>query len=187
MEAMGAHSNPCAPVPLERLASLHTSLRAGSGATAVPRTTRRKPQRVLETILQILESAEGPMHARDIHAAAEELLGAPVSWPSLKDYLSTHAQGERPRFQRVAPGVVSAGWQLLALARGNSPTGPVGGPPWMGPVRAAPSVGDGPMHRVGNSAGILMPLQLCPSSLSYAGFANDPGRKGPYAETHTMG
>ena len=44
------------------------------------------------------------MHARDIHAAAEELLGAPVSWPSLKDCLSTHAQGERPRFQRLRRG-----------------------------------------------------------------------------------
>jgi hypothetical protein len=106
---MGARSNPCTPSLPERLASLHASLGAGSGLAAVPRPKRRKPQPVLKAIVEILESVDGPMHARDIHAAAEELLGAAVSWSSLKDCLSTHAQGERPRFRRLRRG-----WYRLA-------------------------------------------------------------------------
>ena len=109
MEAMGARSNPCTPDPLSRLCSLHARLLAGSQAPPVLRPSRRKPQPVLKTIVRILETAEGPMHARDIHAAAEELLCAPVAWSSLKDCLSTHSQGVQPRFRRLRRG-----WYRLA-------------------------------------------------------------------------
>ena len=109
MEAMGARSNPCTADPLARLSGLHSRLLAGSQTPPELQPSRRKPQPVLKTILRVLETAEGPMHARDIHAAAEELLCAPVAWSSLKDCLSTHSQGVQPRFRRVRRG-----WYRLA-------------------------------------------------------------------------
>jgi len=67
---------------------------------------------VLKTIIRILEAAEGPV--QEIHAVAEELLGVPVCWSSLKDCLSTHTGGQRPRFRRLRRG-----WYRLASAPGR--------------------------------------------------------------------
>src|SRR3990172_4189410 len=72
MEAMGARSNPCAPGLLPRLAALHASLQAENRGAATPRPVRGKSQPVLETILRILQEVDGPVHAREIHARAEE-------------------------------------------------------------------------------------------------------------------
>ena len=59
---------------------------------------------MLETIGRILQEADGPVHAREIHARAEEILGQPVSWSCVKDRLSIYSSGERPRFRRVRRG-----------------------------------------------------------------------------------
>ena len=104
MELTGALSNPCTPGSLAPLTSLHSRLRATSRAVAAPGPSRRKPQPVLKTIRRILEEADGSMHARDIHARAEELLGTRVSWSSMKDCLSTHSRGDRPKLRRVRRG-----------------------------------------------------------------------------------
>ena len=101
---MGARSNPCTPGPLTRLAALHARLQAEKRGVSMPRPARRKPQSVLETILRILHEADGPVHARDIHARAEKILGQPVSWFSMKDRLSIYSRGDRPRFHRVRHG-----------------------------------------------------------------------------------
>lgn len=104
MELNGALSNPCTPGLLPRLAARHASLQAENRAIATPRPVRRKPQPVLETILRILQEADGPLHTREIHARAEEVLGQPVSWSSVKDRLSIYSRGDRPRFRRVRRG-----------------------------------------------------------------------------------
>jgi len=59
---------------------------------------------VIETITTVLELGEQPMRACDIHAAAEELLGRPIKWTSVKATLAEHAFAPRPRFQRVGYG-----------------------------------------------------------------------------------
>ena len=104
MEAMGARSNPCAPGLLPRLAALHASLQAENRGAATPRPVRGKSQPVLETILRILQEVDGPVHAREIHARAEEILGEPVSWSSMKDRLSIYSRGGAPRLRRVRRG-----------------------------------------------------------------------------------
>ena len=69
-----------------------------------PRSPTPKVGAVIDTISAVLEHAEQPMRARDIHAAAEELLGRPVKWTSVKATLAGHACGPRPRFQRTDYG-----------------------------------------------------------------------------------
>ena len=88
MEAMGARSNPGTPGLLARLAALHARLQAENRGALTPRPVRRKPQPVLETILRILQEADGPLHAREVHARAGAILGQPASWPSMKGRLS---------------------------------------------------------------------------------------------------
>jgi hypothetical protein len=45
-----------------------------------------------------------PMHARDVHAAVEGLLGEPVRWTSIKATLADNLGDPAPRFVRVARG-----------------------------------------------------------------------------------
>jgi hypothetical protein len=59
---------------------------------------------VIDTITAVLELADQPMRARDIHATAEELLGRPIKWTSVKATLAEHAREPRPRFQRTDHG-----------------------------------------------------------------------------------
>ncbi len=59
---------------------------------------------MIDTITAVLELANQPMQARDIHATAEELLGQPIKWTSVKATLAEHASGPRPRFQRTGHG-----------------------------------------------------------------------------------
>jgi len=104
MELNGALSNPCTPGLLERLAALHSRLKAANRGYPTPRPLRRRPQPLLEIVRRILEEADGPLHAREIHARAEEILGQRVSWSSMKDRLSVYSGGDRPRFRRVRRG-----------------------------------------------------------------------------------
>jgi hypothetical protein len=45
------------------------------------------------------------MRAREIHSAAERLVGETLLWTSVKAALAAGASGGRPRFQRVRHGV----------------------------------------------------------------------------------
>jgi hypothetical protein len=65
----------------------------------------RHPARVLATITRVLEEANCPMRAREIHAAASELVDEPLLWKSVKAALSADVTGEHPRFRRVRHGV----------------------------------------------------------------------------------
>ena len=60
---------------------------------------------MLETVTFVLELAGRPMRAREIHAAANELLGRPLHWSSVKGILSAYALGGDRRFRRVRRGV----------------------------------------------------------------------------------
>ena len=68
---------------------------------------------MLEAITRVLGREDLPMRAREIHSAAEELLGEPLLWKSVKGTLFNYAQGETPRFVRVRRSVYA-----LAAAQG---------------------------------------------------------------------
>jgi hypothetical protein len=106
MELNGALSNPQAGVELSRLGVLHDELlRRASVNPRVPRSVLAKVSPVLETVTLVLELAGEPMRAREIHAAAEQLLGQPLRWTSVKGALAGYASGPERRFRRVRRGV----------------------------------------------------------------------------------
>jgi hypothetical protein len=105
MEDNGALSNPQARVELVRLAALCGQLR--DKAAQNPRSPRSAPVKaspVLGTVTRVLEDAGRPMRARDIHRAAEQHLGQPVSWASVRAVLSAYAIGGDRRFRRIHRG-----------------------------------------------------------------------------------
>jgi hypothetical protein len=106
MELNGALSNPRAGVDLFRLRDIQKRLLQKAAANPMkPRSTPARPSPVLETITRVLELENRPMRAREIHSAAEELLGRPLLWKSVKGTLFNYAQGRMPRFVRVGRGV----------------------------------------------------------------------------------
>ena len=84
-EDNGAPSNPQARVELARLADLCSRLRGEAALN--PRSSRSAPAKVnpvLETVTRVLEVADRPMRAREIHQAAEYRLGQPLRWTSVR-------------------------------------------------------------------------------------------------------
>jgi hypothetical protein len=59
---------------------------------------------VLKAVVQALADQDEPMRAKDIHAAVEASLGAPVAWASVKAALAANVSGASPRFVRIARG-----------------------------------------------------------------------------------
>jgi hypothetical protein len=49
----------------------------------------------------VLELAGRPMQAREIHGAAEQLVGTPLLRTSVKGTLAAYASGRNPRFRRL--------------------------------------------------------------------------------------
>jgi hypothetical protein len=115
VELNGALSNPRAEAELPRLRDLQKRLiRKVAANPLAPRLAPARPSPVLETITRVLERENRPMRAREIHSAAEELLGGPLLWKSVKATLFNYAQGRIPRFVRVGRGLY-----MLADARGG--------------------------------------------------------------------
>jgi len=104
MELNGALSNPRLRLEgsLERL----LALRKPAARSVVERDVAAPPRpgRVARTVTEVLLRADAPMRAREVHRACEALLGGPVSWSTVKDCLSEHSSGVRPRFSRVDYG-----------------------------------------------------------------------------------
>ena len=101
----GARSNPRAGVELSRLGVLHDELlRRALVNPREPRPTPRHPVGVLATITRVLEVANCPMRAREIHAAAEQLASEPLRWTSAKGTLAACTGGCEARFERVRRG-----------------------------------------------------------------------------------
>jgi hypothetical protein len=106
MELSGALSNPQLRVELARLGELHVRLLdVAAENPRQPRPAPIKTSPVLETVTRLLELAERPMRAREIHAAAEQLGGESLRLTSVKAALAAGASGRRPCFQRVLHGV----------------------------------------------------------------------------------
>lgn len=102
----GARSNPRAKLELSRLAELHARLVAKAVANpSQPRSAPPKPNPVLETVTRVLEQADRPLRAREIHAAAECLAGQPLLRSSVKGTLAACSSGDHPRFRRVSRGI----------------------------------------------------------------------------------
>jgi hypothetical protein len=125
MDLSGAFSNPFVTDKdlLIRLNDLQHMLLEKAAEALVrprPRPTPAKRTPVLETVTRVLERAEGPMRACEIHAAACELHGSPLRWPSVKEALSAYTRGGDRRFRRLRRGVYE-----LAHARDRIATHPL--------------------------------------------------------------
>jgi len=105
LELNGARSNPRAGVELSRLGVLHDELlRRALANPREPRPVPAKVSPVLETVTLVLERAGEPMRAREIHAAACELVGEQLLWKSVKAALAACAVGNEACFERVRRG-----------------------------------------------------------------------------------
>jgi hypothetical protein len=80
-------------------------LRKAKANPREPRPVPGKVSPVLETVTLVLKRAGEPLPAREIHATACELAGAPLLWKSVKAALATNVTGEHPRFRRMRHGV----------------------------------------------------------------------------------
>jgi hypothetical protein len=109
MDLSGAFSNPFVTDKslLIRLGELRQTLvKRAAQRPLEPRPAPPRAVPVLETITLVLElAAGGPMRACEIHAAATELLGAPLRWRSVTRILSAYTIGGDKRFRRVRHGV----------------------------------------------------------------------------------
>ena len=115
MDLSGHHSNPSGPlesVLYRPRRAAERPLRAAEGRqiaavedTAAAVGTRHPRQgRIIDAITKVLSEHSEPMHARDVHAAVEALLGEPVRWTSVKATLAGNLDSPAPRFVRVARG-----------------------------------------------------------------------------------
>ena len=82
MELNGALSNPFTSDKESRLAGLamlrERLLQAAATSPRPPRPAAPRARRVLENVVSVLELSGREMRAREIHAAAEELVGEPL-------------------------------------------------------------------------------------------------------------
>jgi hypothetical protein len=106
MEDNGARSNPQAKVELSQLVELHVRLVARAALNPIlPRVAPSRLSPVLGTVTRVLEEADRPLRAREIHAAAELVAGRPLLWSSVKGTLAAYSGGDAPRFRRISRGV----------------------------------------------------------------------------------
>jgi hypothetical protein len=106
MGLLGAYSNPEIQGRLRQLAEKLDRL-AASDAVQSPSTRHDRRLRgglMPRAIKQVLTEAPGPMRARDIHAAVEDLLNRPIPSSTVKCWLAKSIQGEQPRLVRLGRG-----------------------------------------------------------------------------------
>ncbi len=106
MEAVEALSNQDLQGRLRRVVKKLADVRA-RGEVRERRSCRqrsRRPGWVLNAVVQVLTDRDGPMRAKDIHAAVEALVGGSVAWSSVKQALCSNVSGSSPRFVRIARG-----------------------------------------------------------------------------------
>jgi len=60
--------------------------------------------RIIDAITRVLTEHCEPMHAPDVYAGVEALLGEPVRWASIKATLAGNLDGPAPRFVKIARG-----------------------------------------------------------------------------------
>jgi hypothetical protein len=107
MDLIGVLSNHDLQGSLGRLAKKLAVVRASGEPRRQLVACRQRPRRpgwVLKAVVQVLGDRGEPMRAKDIHAAVETSLGAPVAWSSVKASLAANVSGTSSRFVRVARG-----------------------------------------------------------------------------------
>ncbi len=115
MELNGALSNPLAKSKslLTKLSQLHRTLlgRALNAPDGCPerqvhdlRRLRPRAGAVQDAVIQALLTASNPSRAREIHAAAENIAGVPLSWNTVKDCLYKNARRPGSPIERVGHG-----------------------------------------------------------------------------------
>src|SRR5437870_2056613 len=119
MELNGAFSNPfVSDKSLLRLTDLHGQLLDRAATTPTrPRSARPKPSPVLESITLVLQEAEQPMRAREIHTPTKALAVEPVLWTPVKAALAAGASARSRRFRRVRHGVYELAGQAAGAHR----------------------------------------------------------------------
>jgi hypothetical protein len=65
---------------------------------------RHRAGAVQGAVIRVLAHADGPLRAREIHAAAEQLAGTPLSWNTVKDCLHKNAHRPISAIERVGHG-----------------------------------------------------------------------------------
>ena len=65
---------------------------------------RRRAGTVQKVVIRALAAADGPLRAREIHAAGEKLAGTPLSWNTVKDCLHKNARRPDSPVERVSHG-----------------------------------------------------------------------------------
>jgi hypothetical protein len=55
-------------------------------------------------VIRALAEADRPLRAREIHSAAHELAGTPLSWNTVKDCLHKNARRAASPIERVSHG-----------------------------------------------------------------------------------
>jgi hypothetical protein len=73
--------------------------------TEIQSQIRPRTGAVQEAVIRALAAADWPMRAREIHAAAQELAGAPLSWSTVKDCLHKHSRRPGGQVERVGHGL----------------------------------------------------------------------------------
>jgi hypothetical protein len=86
------------PKPPRRRSAQPSQVRQDIGAR------HRRHGRIVQAIVRVLADRQGPMQAKEVHAAVEALLGESVCWASVKAALAGNISGSSPRFVRVARG-----------------------------------------------------------------------------------
>jgi len=91
-----------------RLADAHLLARS-LAARPGPRTQsqsqlRRRAGAVQEAVIRALAAADRPLLAREIHTAAQELAGTPLSWNTVKDCLHTNVRRPDSPIERIGHG-----------------------------------------------------------------------------------
>jgi len=91
-----------------RLASAYLlagSLAARPGTeTQLPSQIRPRAGAIQEAVFRVLAAADRPLCAREVHAAAQQLAGTPLSWNTVKDCLHKNARRPDSTIVRVGHG-----------------------------------------------------------------------------------
>ena len=102
MEENGARLNR------NRLASAYLLIRSLAARPGpqpqAQKQIRRRAGAVQDAVIRVLTVADGPLRTREIHAAAQEVTGTPLSWNTVKDCLHKNARRPDSPIERVGHG-----------------------------------------------------------------------------------
>ena len=105
MEESGARLNRDRPERLAAACRLIRAIRARPETeTQSQSQIRVRAGAIQQAVIQALAQADRPLRAREVHAAAEKLVGQPLSWNTVKDCLHKRARRSGTLVERVGHG-----------------------------------------------------------------------------------